>query len=121
RTALDASPHLVSLSGHGNPDGCCGVGRGVATALTNRWTTSVAFADSCLTNAFDQESLGEAMVLDPDGGGVGYVGNTRFSWVGCGDDFSRAFFHRLTTTRHLGALNDTRCTTSALSPADTYG
>jgi hypothetical protein len=36
------------------------------------------------------------------------VGNTRFSWVRVGDDFQRAFFHRLTTTRHLGLLNDSR-------------
>jgi hypothetical protein len=38
------------------------------------------------------------------------VGNTRFSWVGMGDDFQRAFFHRLASTRHLGLLHDSRMT-----------
>jgi hypothetical protein len=39
---------------------------------------------------------------------VAYVGNTRFSWIGLGDDHQRAFFRRLTSTRHLGLANDIR-------------
>jgi hypothetical protein len=55
------------------------------------------------------DAFSETLLNNPSGGAVAYVGNTRFSWIGVGDDFQRAFFHRLTATRHLGLLNDSRC------------
>jgi hypothetical protein len=107
--ALNAAPHIVSLSGHGNPSGCCGTDRWAAESLTNGWGAFVGYADSCLTNAFDEsDSMSEALLDNGAGGAVAYVGNTRFSWIGDGDDFQRAFFHRLTTTQHIGLLNDSR-------------
>lgn len=109
QTALNTRPHFMSLSGHGNSDGCCGGSVGLAQALTNGQPGFIGYADSCLTNQFDHDdAFSEALVTNPDGGAVGYVGNTRFSWIGVGDNFQRAFFHRLTTTRHLGLLNDSR-------------
>ncbi len=107
--ALDTQPHFMSLSGHGNSNGCCGGSVALAGALTNGDRGFIGYADSCLTNQFDTEdAFSEALVTNPSGGAVGYVGNTRFSWIGVGDNFQRAFFHRLTTTRHLGLLNDSR-------------
>jgi hypothetical protein len=107
--ALNARPHIVSLSGHGNSDGCCSGSVALAGALNNGVYGFIAYADSCLTNQMDtNDAFGEALVYNPAGGAVGYVGNTRFSWIDVGDDFQRAFFHRLTTTRHLGLLNDSR-------------
>lgn len=107
--ALNAAPHIVSLSGHGNPGGCCGAWSGMASGLTNGSPGFVGYADSCLTSAFDgSDAFGEELLKNPHGGAVGYVGSTRFSWIGLGDDVQRAFFHRLVTTRHLGLLNDSR-------------
>jgi len=78
--------------------------------LTNGYETFIGYADSCLTNAFDEsDSFSESLIDNVAGGAVAYVGNTRFSWIGMGDDFQRAFFHRLKTVEHLGLLNDSRC------------
>jgi hypothetical protein len=109
QTALNASPHIVSLSGHGNTDGCCGAGAWMASMLTNGRPGFIGYADSCLTGAVDSEdSFAEALLKNPNGGGVAYVGSTRFSWIGVGDDVQRAFFSRLKQTRHIGLLNDCR-------------
>lgn len=109
QSALDTAPHFMSLSGHGNSDGCCGGSVGLARALRNGTPGFIGYADSCLTNMVDaNDAFSEELLTNPNGGAVGYVGNTRFSWIGVGDDFQRAFFHRLTTTRHLGLLNDSR-------------
>lgn len=109
RTELDDGPHLVSLSGHGNSNGCCGLSIGMASGLGNGPHSFIAYADSCLTNQFDAEdAVSEHLLYNPNGGAVAYVGNARFSWIGVGDNFQRRFFERLKTTRHLGLLNDTR-------------
>ena len=113
--AMDAAPHIVSLSGHGSGWGCCAAGTATASLLTNR-QPFIAYADSCLTNQIDMEdAFSETLITNPNGGAVAYVGNTRFSWIGLGDDHQRAFFHRLASTRHLGLLNDAR--TSAVDIA----
>jgi hypothetical protein len=57
-----------------------------------------------------EDAVSEKSLYNPKGGAVAYIGNTRFSWIGVGDNFQRAFFSRLTSTRHLGLLNDVRCT-----------
>lgn len=109
RTALNAGPHFVSLSGHGNSNGCCWLSGAMAQNLTNGFHSFIGYADSCLTNQFDDEdAVSERLLYNPSGGAVAYIGNTRFSWIGVGDNFQRAFFHRLTSTRHLGLLNDIR-------------
>ena len=109
RNALNAAPHWVSLSGHGSSDGCCWLSGGMAANLVNGYHSFIGYADSCLTNQFDAEdAVSEKLLYNPNGGAVGYVGNTRFSWIGVGDNFQRKFFNRLTTTRHFGLLNDVR-------------
>lgn len=109
RGGLDASPHLVSLSGHGNQYYVAGLSSWMAQGLRNGSPGFIGYADSCLTNGFDtNDAMSEALLLNADGGAVAYVGNTRFSWIGVGDDFQRAFFHRLASTRYLGLLNDSR-------------
>lgn len=109
QSAINRKQHFLSLSGHGYSGGCCGYSSGVVGSSTNGLHTYIAFADSCLTNQFDAEdAVSEFSLYNSSGGAVAYIGNSRFSWIGVGDNFQRAFFHRLTTTRHLGHLNDTR-------------
>ncbi|MBK8263451.1 MAG: hypothetical protein IPK80_19175 [Nannocystis sp.] len=109
RAALDQGPHFVCLSGHGNWNGCCGLDNGVAAGLNND-ALFIAYADSCLTNRFDvEDAMSEALVNNPHGGAVAYVGNTRYSWVGVGDNFERGFFRRLAEVKRLGLAFDVRC------------
>lgn len=121
REELERSPALVSLSGHGNGDGCCGGSVALARSLTNGPLCFVGYADSCLTSEFDaDDAFGEALVTNTAGGAIGYVGNSRFSWIGIGDDFQRAFFRRLAGTRHLGMLNDTKVAVAAGNSPSAY-
>lgn len=107
---INAGKHFVSLSGHGNSGGCCGLSIGTAQSATNILNNFIGYADSCLTNQFDAEdAVSEHLLYNPNGGAIAYIGNTRFSWIGVGDNFQRAFFNRLTSTTHIGLLNDTRC------------
>jgi len=55
RVALNAAPHFVSLSGHGNSDGCCWLSGNLAQNLNNGLQSFIGYADSCLTNQFDAE------------------------------------------------------------------
>lgn len=53
------------------------------TMITNNGFTMYVMA--CSTNAFDNNeniSLGEALIQDPDGGAVGYIGGTRAESIG---------------------------------------
>lgn len=108
--ALNDAPHFVSLSGHGAPGGTSGLDIAMAQTLTNGYHSMIGYADSCLTSQFDgEDAVSEHLVYNPNGGAVAYVGNSRFSWIGVGDNFQRAFFKRMDTTRHLGLINDSRC------------
>lgn len=105
---LNLGQHFVSLSGHGHPGGCCRLKTDLAKSLTNEYHTFIAYADACSTNAFEQNTMSEELLKNPNGGAVAYIGNTRFSWIAMGDDFQREFFTRLKATRHLSDLNDSR-------------
>ena len=63
----------------------------------------IAYADSCSTASPDEgaDSLGE-MVLTQANGGVGYVGNTRMSSIGVGDDYEHTFWCALRWFGRLG-------------------
>jgi hypothetical protein len=123
-TALNEGHHFLSLSGHGSMGGCCGVDSWKASSATNGNKYFIAFADSCLTNDFGyNDSMSESLLNNPNGGAVAYVGHTRFSWIGLGDDFERAFFHALVNTRHLGLMHNSRLNvlfTSSRGPLDHY-
>jgi hypothetical protein len=78
----------------------------------NRFAAAgVVYADSCLTNEFDQaagDAVSEVLLTQPGGGAVAYVGNSRFSWIGLGSSFERSFWRRMRTTRHIGALHNSK-------------
>jgi hypothetical protein len=111
KNALNEGPHIVSLSGHGTWYDCCYINCPLADSLTNGNRTFIVYADSCSTNELDSDALSEHLLRNPNGGAVAYIGNTRYSWIGIGDDFQRQFFKRwsdLGGNAHLGLLNDTR-------------
>ena len=119
--ALNEGQHFVSLSGHGNQNGCCILDSWRASSITNNNKFFIAFADSCLTNAYESnDSMSEALIKNPTGGAIAYLGHTRFSWIGLGDDYERAFFGMLRFTRHLGLLHRSRLNVLLSHPNDDY-
>lgn len=108
--ALNSGPHFVSLTGHGNWTGVAHLDHGVIGRLVNGQKTFIAIADSCLTGKFDEnDAIGESLVRKADGGAAAYIGNSRYSWIGVGDDFRLEFFKCMKYWRNLGNLNDSRC------------
>lgn len=109
-TRINEAQHFVSLSGHGWWGGCCGYGLNTSENAANGYHSYIAYADSCLTNQFDvDDAVSERSLFNANGGAVAYVGNSRYSWIGVGDNYQRAFFRRLSSTRHLGLAADSRC------------
>ncbi|HWI63121.1 MAG TPA: C25 family cysteine peptidase [Symbiobacteriaceae bacterium] len=81
------------------------VGGGEADGLTNGMNLPVAVADSCSTGNFQaDDAFGEKMVLNPNGGAIAYLGNTRYSWIGMGDDVERLFWDHLFAGSHTASL-----------------
>jgi len=80
---LDWGYETVILHGHGNPGAWGGetanVDTGMAPLLTNAARPSIFMAVSCSTAAFDlaEPSLAEALLRNPHGGAVAYLGGVR--------------------------------------------
>ena len=109
--ALTDGVNITSLSGHGWWGGCCGLDHNNVPEMRFTNTAGVVYVDSCLTNEFDQpagDAVSERMLTQAGGGAVAYLGNTRYSWIGLGSGFERAFWLRMRTTRHVGALHNTK-------------
>ena len=101
RSAIDNGCHFLSLSGHGDPAGCCGVicrdygadKKFVDPDFQNENRYFIAYADSCYTARPDvgsyplymdeiYKTLGERTVLYPKGGAVAYIGNVVVGFTG---------------------------------------
>ena len=117
RDALNFGYNVVSLTGHGNMWGCCGVASSWVLGLTNYYRAGLVYADSCLTNEFNKpksngsmdDTVSELFLKNSyPGGACAYVGNTRYSWIGGGAVFERAFWQRLPGQRHLGQLHNSK-------------
>jgi hypothetical protein len=109
--ALRDGVNITSLSGHGWYGGCCGLDFRNVPEMNRFAGGGVVYADSCLTNEFDQaagDAVSELLLTQPGGGAVAYVGNSRLSWIGLGSSFERSFWRRMRTTRHIGALHNTK-------------
>jgi hypothetical protein len=108
---INVGQHFISMSGHGYWGGCCGFSPTIGQNSTNGYKTFIGYADSCLTNEFNQtDAISETLIKNSNGGAVAYIGNTRYSWIGVGDNFQRKFFNRLKTTKHLGLALDVKST-----------
>jgi hypothetical protein len=99
--SLDEGQHFVSLSGHGSASGCCHVSR--SHDFSNQDRYFIAFANSCSTARPDgPDSLAEKSTYDPNGGAVAYVGNSRYGWIGVGDNYEEAFWCLVKNTGRVG-------------------
>jgi hypothetical protein len=84
--ALEAGAGIVMHEGHSNitkagigPDNLT---NGELDALTNGDRGGVWYSIGCWSAAIDYDTFGEHWVRNPLGGGVAYVGNSRYGW-GC--------------------------------------
>ena len=108
RAALNRGSHFVSLKGHGHPDGCCmvwwrGESPGARDDFNNKGNYFIAAADSCSTAQpdFGTRSLGEEIVLHPEGGAVAYIGCVRMG-VGGGHYQIKQFWKNLKKYGRVG-------------------
>jgi len=115
---------IVNHVGHGGVDV---IGTGLDAlyssdmdSLHNGPNESVFYSMSCWSNAFEQDSFSEHFVLNPNGGGIAYIGNSRYGWYiknnpgyGPSDLYDREFFKSLFNKElyHIGeTLADSKIT-----------
>ncbi len=106
---LNSGYNIVSLSGHGNPNGCCGVNINYVKTLSNGVQAGIVYANSCLTAKFDaSDSVGEEFLKRSGGGSVAYIGCSRFGWVKAGGGFENTFWESMAADRHLGRMHNSK-------------
>lgn len=121
RAALDNGVHFASLSGHGWWGGCCGINIASQPDFANNRRFFIAFGNSCSTARPDgADSLAEVSLADPDGGAVGYVGNTRYGWIGVGDNYEEFFWGKLSMLERLGPAAGLRLATGGVRQLWTF-
>ncbi len=123
RTQLDRGCHFLVLRGHGSFNGLCMVWwydevAGARPDFRNHGRYFIAYAPSCNTAQPDfvrddvrLRSLGEVMVLQPEGGAVAYVGYTRIG-VGAGTRQQEIFWDNLRRFGRLGMAAGTPSSTT---------
>jgi hypothetical protein len=89
--------------------------------FTNNRKFFTAFANSCSTARPDgYDSLAEKSICDPNGGAVAYIGNTRYGWIGVGDNFEEFFWNKLKVVGNLGPAAGMRLATGGVKSLWTF-
>lgn len=121
REAINTGQHFLSLTGHGSWAGCCGIKVNDEPDFSNALQYFIAFADSCSTGRPDgHDSLAEVALLDANGGAVAYVGNTRYSWIGTGDNYEQFFWCMLKGNGRVGPAAGLRLATDGVRSLWTF-
>ena len=102
---MNAGPHIVNHVGHGNFGGFSvneWVSSGDAYSLSNSPKNFILYTISCMSNGFDQNSVSEYYMNNPNGGTVAYIGNSRYGFFipgypgwGPSDKYDQEFFNSL--------------------------
>ena len=82
--AMNAGQNIINHDGHGWID-ALGAGTGYLhnynmDNLTNGDRQSILLSIGCWTAAFDYDCIAEHFITNPEGGGVAYIGNSRYGW-----------------------------------------
>jgi hypothetical protein len=103
-TAVNAGQNLINHMDHSNQyymgtgykKHNLGLDTSEVDAFSNGNKQSVWYSIGCWASAFDYDNcIAEHFVRDADGGGVGFVGNTRYGWYYVGsDDYASARYDR---------------------------
>lgn len=98
--------NIINHNGHGWIN-IISVGQGHLSnedifSLRNPSKYGILFSVGCWTGAFDFDCIGEAFIRNPEGGGVGYIGNSSYGWgspgnpgFGYSDVFDSYFFKEI--------------------------
>ncbi|MBN2055624.1 hypothetical protein JW905_11915 [bacterium] len=113
--AINAGMNIINHNGHAMYSG---VGTGTGSlivadmdALVNGDRQGIFYSIGCWSAALDYDGVSEHFVTNPNGGGIAYIGNSRYGWgspgypgYGVSDQFDRCFFHYLLAEGrvHLG-------------------
>ncbi|MBN1825067.1 MAG: hypothetical protein JW958_02295 [Candidatus Eisenbacteria bacterium] len=104
--AMNAGPNITNHTGHCNTNvmsiGPDALYSSDMNALTNGNRQGIFYTIGCWPAAFDLDCIAEHYINNPNGGGVAFVGNSRYGW-GCpgypgecaSDLYDRAFFHSI--------------------------
>lgn len=104
--SLNAGQNIVNHNGHSNWNvmsiGSSSLYRSDFDNLTNGARYGIMYSIGCWAAAIDYDCMAEHWVNAPNGGGVAFVGNTRYGWgspgnpgYGTSDLFDREFFNQL--------------------------
>lgn len=105
-SALNAGQNLINHTGHAWLN-VLGIGDGYlriadVDALTNSPRFSILFSIGCWPAAIDYDCIAEHFLSNPNGGGVAFIGNSRYGWgspgnptFGYSDRFDQKFYQSL--------------------------
>ncbi len=115
---LNAGQNIVNHNGHAYYNvmsiGSSALYNSHMDGLTNGPRYGIWYSIGCWPAAIDYNCIAEHWVNAPNGGGVAFVGNSRFGWGspgnpgnGTSDVFDREFFHQLFNEglEHIGMTN----------------
>ncbi len=114
--AMNEGQNIINHDGHANYT-VMGAGAGYLNrsdmdALTNGPRYSILYSIGCWPAAFDYDCIAEHFVNNPNGGGVAFIGNSRYGWgspgnpgYGYSDRFDSEFYRFLfqDDIYHIGA------------------
>ncbi len=114
--AMNEGQNIINHDGHANYQ-VMGVGNGYLyrsdmDALYNGPRNSILFSIGCWPAAFDYDCIGEHFINNANGGGVAFIGNSRYGWgspgnpkYGYSDRYDREFYGALFARGfyHIGA------------------
>ncbi|MCI0496025.1 C25 family cysteine peptidase, partial [candidate division KSB1 bacterium] len=103
RDAMNRGQHIINHHGHASTN-VMGMGDGYfhktdMSALANRSRQSILYSIGCYPANFEADCIAEAFLNNPSGGGVAFIGNSRYGWgspgnpgYGYSDRFDDQFF-----------------------------
>jgi len=113
---INSGVNLINHDGHawihGMSVGAGGIGIADMNALKNGPRYPIFYSIGCWPAAFDHDCIAEHFVTNPQGGGVAFIGNSRYGWgspgnpaFGYSDRFDQQFYRFLFAENlyHIGA------------------
>jgi hypothetical protein len=108
---MNAGHNIINHMGHANWNvmsiGGSALYRNDFDGLSNAPRYGIMYSIGCWPAAIDYDCMAEHWVNSPNGGGVAFVGNSRYGWgspgspgYGTSDIFDREFFHQLFNEDH---------------------
>ena len=109
--AIEQGQEFMNHNGHGWINVMsCGTGylyNYHMDGLNNPGKFGIFYSIGCWTTAFDFDCIAEHFVFNPNGGGIGFIGNSSYGWgspgnptFGYSDRFDQRFYHEIFIVDH---------------------